>query len=1074
MWLILSGLINSCWSVAKWGLLIGTVTAALAVVYLDRHVDEQIRRRVEAKFADHYAGLKVSVRAAELVDGEGIEVRGLSIVEPGAEGPRAELLYVEEIFLSCPTDLKELVAHDPQICRVVFRRPILRATRRRDGTFSPAKLLPPPRFGDRPPEIAVENGAVEIFDPLKVPSSTLTLRDINLTLSPPAQDAPGGDRSLRQLQATLGGDYLRQIRIEGSLDPDRPQCDLTGTISSLDITPEFRDALPSTLAARLGPLGTFRGQANLSFRLGYNPAQPELFQFDISGQMLRGRLDDRRLPHPLTDVRGRFRLDNAGLVVEDLMARSSEATLRLSCRRNGYEETSPLWLTAEIRELELDGRLMDALPAPLRTRWHQYLPAGRIDADATLSFDGKSWTPELSIRCRNTSFSYEKFPYRMEHASGTIDLKDDVLTANLTAFSGSQPVRLKAEVRRPLSAPYGQFEARGDEIQLDERLVSAVPSKQRDLLRSLDPRGTVNFHFRCWRDEPGQSLRRHLLIGLNRCSLRYDRFPYPLNNVRGKIEMIDNRWTFTGLDGTNDTGYFTCEGEMLPGPNGAKLTLRFTGTGVPLEEELRDALRPNVQQLWSNLRPQGRIDLTGEVTYWSGEQRLSVGFRAEPREETSVEPVVFPYKMEKLGGVLWYRDGLVTLERIRARHGDTNFSCDGNCRFLSDGGWHLQLERIAADRVRMDRDLVQALPERLKKGLLAIRPSGPVNLRGSVGFSRSGEPQSPLASQWDLELYFHRASVDFGVRLENMHGGIRLVGRHDGRRLFSRGELLDVSLTWQGMQFTQLLGPFSIDDTSILLGTWVDRPPAAPPAETLAGSQPAPRAVTAELFGGTTVLNAWVALGDVPRYEAHVELADADLAQAARDMIPGQQTLHGKISATADLRGAGRNLNTLGGRGRMALRDANIYELPLMIALLKILRIQPPDTNAFSSSNISFRVEGNHVYLDPITFSGDAISLEGSGEMDFQTAIRLTFRAILGRTEERLPLIGDILGGASEQIMLIHVAGTLQDPQVSNEPFPAVNQALQQLQEDFQTSQRGQNRPSWVPDLGRLWPRKKE
>ncbi|NUQ65678.1 MAG: hypothetical protein HUU20_24675, partial [Pirellulales bacterium] len=770
-------LIDSFWSVVKWGLLIGSLAAAVAVLYLDRHVDEQIRRRVEAKFAGHYAGLKVSVRAAELVDGEGIEVRGLSIVELGAEGPRAELLHVEEMVLTCRTDLKELIARDPEIRRVALRRPTLRATRRRDGNWSAAKLLPLPHFGDQPPEVAVENGTIEVFDPLKNPSSTLTLRDVNLVLSPPGAETPQEQRRFRRLQATLGGDYLRQIRIEGFVDPIRPEWNVNGSIDSLELAPELRDALPSVLAARLEPLATFRGQANLAFRLGYDPGRPEPLGFDISGQLVRGRLDDPRLPHPLSELRGRFHVDNAGLTLDDLSARASQATLRLSCRRNGHRENSPLQVAAEIRQLELDGPLMDALPESLRSRWHKYLPAGQIDADATLSFDGRTWTPDLSVRCINVSFAYEKFPYRVEHASGTLELKSDVLAVNLTAYSGSQPVRLSAEVRQPLSAPYGWVEARGDNIQLDEKLFSALPAKQRNVLRSLDPRGTVNFYFRSWRDEPEQPLRRRLLVGLNHCWLRYNKFPYPLSNIRGKIEMVDDRWTFTGMDGTNDTGYVTCEGEMLPAPGGSKLTLRFSGSGVPLEEELRDALRPNLQQLWNSLKPQGMVDLTAEVTYLSSEERLSVALRAEPREDTSIEPATFPYQMEKLRGVLWYRDGEVTLERIRAQHGDAEMSCNGGCRFLSDGGWLLRLENVAVDRLRLDRDLVQALPDGLKKGLLALNPSGPVNLRGTLDFAHAGRPESPLTSQWDMEVHFHRASMDCGLKLENLCGGVRLAGQ---------------------------------------------------------------------------------------------------------------------------------------------------------------------------------------------------------------------------------------------------------------------------------------------------------
>jgi hypothetical protein len=122
---------------------------------------------------------------------------------------------------------------------------------------------------------------------------------------------------------------------------------------------------------------------------------------------------------------------------------------------------------------------------------------------------------------------------------------------------------------------------------------------------------------------------------------------------------------------------------------------------------------------------------------------------------------------------------------------------------------------------------------------------------------------------------------------------------------------------------------------------------------------------------------------------------------------------------------------------------------------------------------MNFGIQGSHIYLNPIKFSGDAISLEGKGEMDFQSNIQLSFRAMLGRPEERIPVLSNLLGGASEQILLIRVKGTLRDPVVTKDPFPGVNHALQQLQEDFQPDKQPQSilRPSsWFPQLGRLPP----
>jgi hypothetical protein len=121
-----------------------------------------------------------------------------------------------------------------------------------------------------------------------------------------------------------------------------------------------------------------------------------------------------------------------------------------------------------------------------------------------------------------------------------------------------------------------------------------------------------------------------------------------------------------------------------------------------------------------------------------------------------------------------------------------------------------------------------------------------------------------------------------------------------------------------------------------------------------------------------------------------------------------------------------------------------------MISLLKILSIRPPDQNAFSDATIDYRIEGEHIYFDRIDFRGDAISLRGKGEMDWQSAIRLTFYTLVGRGELDLPLIKPLLRGASQQLVLIHVDGTLQEPKTSQETLPALSQALQQLRDELQ------------------------
>ena len=224
----------------------------------------------------------------------------------------------------------------------------------------------------------------------------------------------------------------------------------------------------------------------------------------------------------------------------------------------------------------------------------------------------------------------------------------------------------------------------------------------------------------------------------------------------------------------------------------------------------------------------------------------------------------------------------------------------------------------------------------------------------------------------------------------------------------------------------------------------------APAANDPTGPAHNPHPITARLCGGTFYADGWATLEPEPRYAINATLTDADLGLCAREFAAGRQNLRGKILATADLKGVGRTRNALSGGGRIRLTDADVYELPVMISILKILSFRPPDQNAFSRAAIDYRVEGEHIYLEPIDFQGDAISLHGRGQMDFRSNIALEFSATVGPGELDLPVLKQVVRGASEQIMKIYVSGTLQSPETRREALPAVNRALQQLRGELQ------------------------
>jgi len=588
-----------------------------------------------------------------------------------------------------------------------------------------------------------------------------------------------------------------------------------------------------------------------------------------------------------------------------------------------------------------------------------------------------------------------------------------------------------------------------EKLPLDEKLLRALPEKSRETIADFNARGTINCFSHVYRDRPGEPSHKRLHVTLNNCSIRYDHFPYPLANINGTLERDDDRWTFTDLVGTNDTGRIFCEGELDVTPQGNGWELRFTGSNVGLEEELRNALgRPDIERLWNDLRLRGTVDLKATLQRLPQDDKSKLtSVEAYLHEDTtSIEPVWFPYRMENLKGVLVYdglRSRVTSVKRIEAVHHQTEMRAAVVCDFLPDGSWRLHLGDLSVDRLLPNHELIGALPGQLKQAVEELKPSGPLNLQGTLQMAHNGRAPDTVTSEWDLELLFNQGTVDVGVRLENLNGGVKLAGWYDGQRFHSSGELDIDALTYNGVQFTQVLGPIQIDDDRVLLGSSVKPQP----------NQPV-RTITAELFGGTVRGNGWVALASGPQYQLHATLTDGDLSSLAQELVTGRQHLGGKISGWARFEGQGRSLNGLGGFGKVELRHADIYELPLMIALLKILSVREPDRTAFSTSDVNFKIHGGHIYLTDINFDGDAFGLEGSGLLDFDHSIRLTFRAIPGRREWQLPVFRELLGRASEEIMVIHVGGTLENPIQYREPFPGVQDALRNLQEEVQRTTR--------------------
>jgi hypothetical protein len=1037
-------------------------TAIGAGVFLWRSLDETVRAQIEARLTEHYAplGLTVRVRSARFVEGEGIVARGISI-STDAAGQQA-LFFVDELRAACRLAPEELLAGDVTIDRVQIIRPTLRAERSASGTWTVSRLWPLPKLcrdpRKRPPPVEIEGGTVHWIDGRATTPVRLSLRHLNLTLKPKAPDdtqaVPGSPAVVYEVSGETTGDLARRAQWEGHACPHTGQFALAGSIEGIELGPELLASLQVELPAEYQSLSSLRGQGLIQFSVGKADPGGGPIQFDIQTELAQGRLEDPRWPEPITDLRASIACTNQGLEIKNAQARCGAATVQLALRRTGWAEKSPLAVNAKVGNFTVDEKWFRALPAAMHPVWAKFMPVGQVDLDAQLSFDGRKWKRDATVTCGNMSFVYHKFPYRVRHATGTLRLADDVLFTDLVASAGGRPVRILARTIDPGPRFTGWVEVQADDLTLDDEALACLPDKTGAFVRALHPRGKFDFSARYEKTDPAATVMRpRVTIKLTDAAIRYDHFRYPLENIRGTLSMVDNRWTFDDLR----SGNVVCRGSLTPQAEGNELVLHFTAHDVPLEEPLFAALKPKVQQVWADLRPRGSIDrLDVDIVHQSSTKRLDITVTARkwpPSEQTastaiSIEPVWFPIRLENAYGLVSYRNGRVVIQDVRATHGRAHGAASGTCHFDEGGGFLVQLESLAAERLAIDREFVEALPGGIRKSVGELNLAGAVEARGSLAFSRDPGVQQSVVSRWDLTFGLAQNRIDSCVRLDNLHGAVRLVGWHDPRRgHVCQGELDLDAATYKDFQFTQVRGPLEVLPQQVVFGSRARR---------LAAPQtPAP--ITAQIFGGSVSGDCVIMTGEQPGFTLAAQLSGADLARYAREMLPGRQDLSGKVMATTQLWGTGRGAQAVRGQGRIRLRDGDIYELPVMVSLLKMLSVRAPDATAFSSADIDYRLEGEHFYFDRINFHGDAVSLLGKGEMDFERQVNLNFYAIVGRDELRIPVIRPILSEASRQMMEIRVSGPVDRPRIVSEAFPGARQFLQQVQDDVRRSTEGQD-----------------
>ncbi len=146
---------------------------------------------------------------------------------------------------------------------------------------------------------------------------------------------------------------------------------------------------------------------------------------------------------------------------------------------------------------------------------------------------------------------------------------------------------------------------------------------------------------------------------------RYEKFEYPLQNIRGTIEFTPERINITGLranwDGKRIRIGGTADGYGPEDP----LHLFISASDVPADQTLLDALDPEVRSFVEKLHVRGTVDVDARVTRKKGEQEPDHVVNIHPNN-TKLNFEEFPYPFKNVRGTIVVRKKQITVQNVKA------------------------------------------------------------------------------------------------------------------------------------------------------------------------------------------------------------------------------------------------------------------------------------------------------------------------------------------------------------------------------------------------------------------------
>lgn len=701
------------------------------------------------------------------------------------------------------------------------------------------------------------------------------------------------------------------------------------------------------------------------------------------------------------------------------------------------------------------------------------------------------WGFRVDLALKDVDGAFAGFPYPLKDASAEVAVLPDHVQIIGAEMRRDVPARDGRPVAEGTGADTGDLHFRGRvdwgprpgdptdlarrplrvdlsvsarNLPTDAALLGALPPESVERLSALGVGGFADVSARVFTDDQ-DALSWDVSLDVHSGRFWPETGTFSLSEAEGRVRILPDRVELTNLTGRRGEGTVTIDGSIELNEGGLT-DATLTATRVMLDASIYDLLPPAAKDAWNWLRPSGETDA---IIKYRGPTSVLLDDGADPSQSEQLvnaapefdvvlqpqgaraTPQAFPYELINIYGTLRIIPGRIELQNITAQHVSIEgqppaglmLSGVGELGTGPGGGdvWNLSPHLTEAP---LDEALLSALPDGLAETLQSLKTTGVFSAdfdllrietlgasepatRPAVGAATAAAPA--LNAAFDVKVTAVGASADVGVPLSEVNGMIHLMGTYEA------GELREVSGSFDGEKFavrgragTNLRGTFAMPAGTRLLS--VENLSAQVADGELAGS-------LGLRFGETDA--------DPTSYAVEMAVREADVRKLVGEQQGTAADFSGRMTARLDVEGKFGDASSRRGRGEVIVEGQKLYDLPLVLGLLQVTNLALPLSEPFREATTSFTLDGQRVVFDHITLKAADMEMGGQGTLDFETQkVDLSFTTS-NNGWAKIPLVGDLVGMARNELLRISIRGTLQSPEVSGRTLPTITSTIDEV-----------------------------